>query len=119
MASVVEVRARPAFPLQVWPPDDTEESVVGTGLHQMTITNLRWGINEIARIRVTPGQPIPWQALSQTVVTGFERPSGSRYKTLPDVFVYAHPIDQRRGSVAVGIDGHRLYARWRASVARR
>lgn len=30
---------------EVWPPDDSEESVVGTDLHQMTIMNLRWGIN--------------------------------------------------------------------------
>ncbi len=31
-----------------WPPDDTEESVAGTVLHQTTIINLRWGINEAA-----------------------------------------------------------------------
>src|SRR5690242_11383696 len=105
MASETKVRARPAPLFAAWPPDDTEESVVGTDLHQMTITNLRWGINEIARLRTGPTGAIPWQALSQTVVTGFERPNGSRYKTLPDVFVYRHPIDQRRGSVAVGIDG--------------
>jgi len=39
----------PPSPIVVWPLDDTEESVVGTDLHQMTIMNLRWGINEIAR----------------------------------------------------------------------
>ena len=91
--------------VEVWPPDDTEESVVGTDLHQMTIINLRWGINEIARAVGAPGQPAPWQALSQTVVTGFARPDGSRYKTLPDVFVYPRAIDQNRGSVAIGVDG--------------
>jgi hypothetical protein len=52
--------------VDVWPPDDTEESVVGTDLHQMTIINLRWGLNEIAGALTSPGQPAPWQALSQT-----------------------------------------------------
>jgi len=105
MASEVESRPWPFPPLDAWPPDDSEESVVGTDWHQMTIMNLRWGINEIARAHTPPGEAVPWQALSQTVVTGFARPDGSRYKTLPDVFVYRHPIDQHRGSLAVGLDG--------------
>jgi hypothetical protein len=92
-------------PMGGWPPDDTEESVVGTDLHQRTIINLRWGINEIAGTVRTPGQPAPWQALSQTIILGFQRPDGTRYKTLPDVFVYHHAIDPHRGSVALVIDG--------------
>jgi Uma2 family endonuclease len=99
------MRLRMHPPEGVWPPDDTEESVVGTGWHQMTIINLRWGINEIARVRTNQGQSVPWQALSQTIVTGFERPDGSRYKTLPDVLVYPHAIDQQRGSLSVRVDG--------------
>ncbi len=105
MASETETRPWPALPMGVWPPDDTEESVVGTDLHQMTIMNLRWGINEIARLHTAPGAEVPWQALSQTIVLGFARADGSRYKTLPDVFVYRHPIDQSRGSLTVGLDG--------------
>ncbi len=105
MASETQTRPRTWPPDDVWPPDDTEESVVGTDLHQMTIMNLRWGLNEAAQLRAAPGQDRPWQALSQTMVTGFERPDGSRYKTLPDVFVYRQPIDQNRGSLAVGVDG--------------
>jgi hypothetical protein len=42
-----------------WPPDDTEESVLGTNLHQTTITNARLGINEVAAGMVEPDQPIP------------------------------------------------------------
>ena len=91
--------------VDVWPPDDTEESVVGTDLHQMTIINLRWGMNEIAGALTSPGQPAPWQALSHTVILGFQRPDGSRYKTLPDVFVYRQAISRRRGSVSINIDG--------------
>lgn len=107
MASDTRRLRRTAFPRELWPPDDTEESVVGTDLHQMTIINVRWGINEVARslARTTATGSIPWQALSQTIVTGFERRDGSRFKTLPDVFVYHQPIDQNRGSVAVGADG--------------
>jgi len=92
--------------LVVWPPDDIiEQGVVVTHLHQTNIINTRWGINEVARAQTPPGGVAPWQALGQTVVTGFARPDGSRYKTLPDVFVYPHPIDPTRGSVAVGLDG--------------
>ncbi len=96
---------RPAALADSWPPDDTEESVVGTDLHQMTIINVRLGLNEIADALADPGQPAPWQALTQTVVLGFARPDGTRYKTLPDVFVYRRAIDQRRGSVAIFTDG--------------
>src|SRR5207302_11121317 len=103
MTMASDMRSLP--PIEVWPPDDTEESVVGTDLHQMTIINLRWGINEVASGLRAPGQPAPWQALSQTIVTGFMRPDGSRYKTLPDVFVYRHHIEQSRGSVAIVVDG--------------
>ena len=52
MASGTQVRSRPFPPGETWPPDDTEESVVGTDWHQMTIMNLRWGINEVARLRL-------------------------------------------------------------------
>lgn len=78
---------------------------MGTDLHQMTIINLRWGMNEIAHSLMRPGDAVPWQALSQTVVSGFARRDGTRLKTLPDVFVYRRPIDQRRGSLAVQVDG--------------
>src|SRR5579862_6975554 len=105
MASEIESLPRRYAAVEPWPPDDTEESVVGTDLHQKTIINLRWGLNEIARTRTTAGQAAPWQALSQTIVNGFERPNGTRYRTLPDVFVYRKPIDQERGSVALVTDG--------------
>jgi Uma2 family endonuclease len=88
-----------------WPPDDTEESVLGTNLHQATITNLRVGLNEVASALTPPGQAAPWQALSQTIVRNFRRRDGSRYKTLPDVFVYRQTIDENRKSLSVETDG--------------
>lgn len=49
-----------AQPPVAWPPDDTEESVVSTDLHQLTITNLRLGVNELAALQTPPGGPVPW-----------------------------------------------------------
>jgi hypothetical protein len=105
MASETQMRPRPFPPGDAWPPDDTEESILGTDLHQTTITNLRWGINEVAHLRRTPGQPLPWQALSQIALLGCERPDGSAYRTFPDVVVYPHPIDPGRGSLTLAVDG--------------
>lgn len=68
MASVAQTRLRPFPPNSTWAPDDTEESVLGT--------DLRWGINEVARGGLHPGQPVPWQALSQTALLGYVRPDG-------------------------------------------
>lgn len=90
---------------QPWPPDDTEESVVGTDTHQMTILNLRLGTNEVAQSLARPGGPPPWHALSQTLLTGMPRRDGTRYRTLPDVFVYRTPIDPQRGSLSLRLDG--------------
>ncbi len=95
----------PPRPPLGWPPDDTEESVLGTNLHQATITNLRVGLNEVAAALAPPGQAAPWQALSQTIIRNFRRRDGSRYKTLPDVFVYRQAIDERRKSLSVETDG--------------
>jgi hypothetical protein len=105
MASETQPRLRPFPPSDAWPPDDTEESIVGTDLHQTTITNLRWGINEVARLQRLSGQPVPWKALSQITLLGCVRYDGSAYRTIPDVFVYPRPIDPNRGSVALEVDG--------------
>ncbi|MGH2391715.1 MAG: Uma2 family endonuclease, partial [Chloroflexota bacterium] len=92
-------------PYTAWPPDDTEESVAGSDRHQMTMINMRLGINELAHAAVGPGQPLPWQALNQTPLLGCRRRDGTLYRTMPDVFVYKKPIDQDRGSVSVWKDG--------------
>ena len=89
----------------VWPPDDTEESVVGTNLHQTAIVNLRWGINEAAALATPPDAPLLWQAGGQTMISGFQHPDGSPYTTLPDVYVYPHPLDDLRGSLSIALDG--------------
>ncbi|HWE61163.1 MAG TPA: Uma2 family endonuclease [Chloroflexota bacterium] len=94
-----------ATPAVIWPPDDTEESVLGTNLHQGTITNVRLGFNELASTLAQPGQPPPWHALSQTTIRGLRRPDGSRYRVLPDVFIYRQHIDERRASLSLAADG--------------
>jgi hypothetical protein len=89
----------------LWPPDDTEESVLGTNLHQTAITNLRTGINESAVAAVPEGGAVPWQAGGQTMIRGWRRWDGTAYTTLPDVFVYRKPWDDERGSLHLAIDG--------------
>ena len=105
MASKTHTRPEPFPPMEAWPPDDTEESILGTDLHQTTIINLRLGIHEVARLRQAPGQPVPWKALSQIALLGCVRPDGSAYRSYPDVFVYPHVIDPDRGSVTLEVDG--------------
>jgi hypothetical protein len=89
----------------VWPPDDTEESVLGTNLHQTAIRLLIAGINEAAAVATTEGAAVPWQAGGQTMIRGWRRWDGSAYTTLPDVFVYRQPWDDERGSLQLATDG--------------
>ena len=106
MASETGISSRPPFPvLEAWPPDDTEESIVGTSLHQTTIVNTRWGINEAAQMARVSEQPAPWEALDQIVLLGFRRADGSRYKTMPDVFVYRQRIEPMSGSLSLEEEG--------------
>jgi Uma2 family endonuclease len=87
------------------PPDDTEESVVGTNLHQWTIGALKLGLNEVASALAAPGEPWPWQAYMQTTITGWRHSDGSAYTTLPDVYVYRQVLDLRRPSLSLERDG--------------
>jgi hypothetical protein len=105
MAAETRRQAYPPSWTEAWPPDDTEESVLGTDLHQTTITNLRWGINEVAQLGLSPGQPASWRAFSQMALLDCVRPDGSLYRTYPDIFVYSRPIAATRGSLSVNLDG--------------
>ncbi len=89
----------------LWPPDDTEQSVLGTNLHQTAIRLLISGINEAAALATPEGAPPRWQAGGQTMIRDFRRPDGTSYTTLPDVFVYRKPWDDARGSLHVTTDG--------------
>jgi hypothetical protein len=104
---VIEAQSWPrALPLtKAWPPDDTEESILGIDLHQGTITNLRLGINEAAQVYKTPGQPVPWKAETQLLFLGCKHPNGTAYRTLPDLFVFPGPIDPLRGTFTLRVDG--------------
>jgi hypothetical protein len=103
------MRDRPSVALApspvVWPPDDTEESVLGTNLHQTAIRHLIAAINEAAAMAAPQGAAVPWQAGGQTMLRGFRRWDGSDYTTLPDVFVYPKPWDDERGSLHQARDG--------------
>ena len=88
----------------LWPPDDTEESIVGVDRHQLDIFSLRAGINEEAH-RLAAGGPRPWQAISQIMLLGCQRPDGSAYTVYPDVMVFPRPMDVERGSYSLRQDG--------------
>src|SRR5579883_3112922 len=88
----------------LWPPDDTEESIVGVDRHQLDIISLRTGINEEAR-RLAGTGPLPWQAITQIMLLGCRRPDGSPYTVYPDVFVFPRPMDRTRGSYSLRQDG--------------
>jgi len=69
-----------------WPPDDTEESVVGSEFHQHVIDAARDGLRMAGQ-----AGGAEWAALSQVALAGFQRPDGSAYTMLPDVFVHPRP----------------------------
>ena len=92
-------------PAVAWPPDDTEESVVGANLHQWTIGALKAGLNQVASALASPAGSWPWQAYMQTTITGWRRPEGAAYTTLPDIYIYRQGLDLRRPSLSLERDG--------------
>ncbi len=70
----------------LWPPDDTEESVVGSEYHQLVIDAIR----DCLRMAALANRA-SWHVQSQVTLSGFVRPNGSPYSTLPDVFVHPYP----------------------------
>jgi hypothetical protein len=105
MATERHPQSWPLYPLEPWPPDDTEESVLGTDLHQTTITYLRWAIHEAARVGLAPEESSPWRAFTQMAMLGCRRPDGTAYRTYPDLCVFRHSIEPTRGSLALDVDG--------------
>lgn len=81
--SVIERAGRDQAP---WPPDDSEESVVGSEFHQRVIDGARDGL-DMASI----ASAIAWWVQSQIAIGGFRRPDGTPYTMLPDVFVHPRP----------------------------
>ena len=55
----------------LWPPDDTEESIVGSEYHQHVIDAARDGLRMAARANAAS-----WRVLSQVPLAGFRRPNG-------------------------------------------
>jgi hypothetical protein len=82
----------------LWPPDDTEESVVASECHQHVIDASRDGLRMAAR-----ANGAAWHVLSQVPLAGFRRPDGSAYTMLPDVFVHPRPNPHPRLGVTLTI----------------
>src|SRR5579875_1783846 len=91
-------------PAALWPPDDTEASILGVSRHQLDIVNLHFTLNEEA-LRLAGTGPRPWEALTQILLLGCVRPDGSRYAVSPDVMVFPHAMNDTRGSYHVAHDG--------------
>src|SRR5260370_15717741 len=98
VASEEQFESWALYKVEPWPPEDAEESILGTVLHEPTITNLRLGINAAARVGLQHGEPSSWQAITQIELLGCRRPDGSSHRTYPDVFVYRRVIAPTRGS---------------------
>jgi hypothetical protein len=58
-----------------------------------------------ARAGLQREEPSPWRALTQLEYLGCRRPDGSPLRTYPDLFVFRHTIDRRRGSFSLEVDG--------------
>lgn len=105
MASIPSTQSRSHTATDVWPPDDTEESILGISLHQATIVHVRVGIVGAARLYKTEEVPVPWTVQTQLLFLGCRRPDGSEYRTYPDFFVFAKDMDPFRGSFSIAQDG--------------
>ncbi|HEY8285965.1 MAG TPA: Uma2 family endonuclease [Chloroflexota bacterium] len=105
MASIPFTQSRTQGATDVWPPDDTEESILGISLHQATIVHVRVGIVGASRLYKTDEKPVPWTVETQLIFLGCRRPDGSLYRTYPDLFIFAKPMDLYRGSFSLAEDG--------------
>ena len=100
MASETQLRPPPFSSATMWPPDDTEESILGTDLHQMTISNLRLGINELARSAVRATNRCPGRRSARSPCWAASIPMA--------------PITRpTRISLCIRIPSARTAARWR------
>jgi len=84
----------------VWLPDDTEESVVGTSLHQQAIGAL---FATLEQVRVEQGET--WGVGNQMRVEGFKRRDGTLYTPMPDILVHPRAIAPDIPTITLAVDG--------------
>jgi Uma2 family endonuclease len=73
----------PATTEWTWLPDDTEESVLGTLLHQKAISALADMLEDLR-----DDEDATWDVGRNLGITGFQRRDGTAYAPMPDVFVH-------------------------------
>lgn len=96
---------RTSIQLPTCPPDDSEESILGTGLHQLAISTLREGLLEAARVASAP-----WGVGGQISLLGMVKNDGTAYDPMPDVFVHPRPVGLSQTSLSLLDDGPPLLA---------
>ncbi len=84
----------------VWLPDDTEESVVGTSLHQQAIGAI---FATLEQVRLEQSET--WGAGNQMRVEGLTRRDGTLYTPMPDILVHPHPIAPDVPTITLAVDG--------------
>ena len=93
-----------ATPPALWPPDDTEESILGVDRHQLDILTVRFGLNEEAH-RLAGPAPLPFQAITQILLLGCVRRNRTDLRIYPDVMVFPGAMDITRGAYSLEEDG--------------
>ena len=80
----------------VWLPDDTEESVAGSGLHQQAIMTA-YGM----LLQIQADEHASWGVGNQLSVEGFRRRDGSLFTPMPDVVVVPRHIPLELATISI------------------
>ncbi len=82
-----------------WLPDDTEEDLVGSSLHQLAITTLYDSLRLVG-----PERDLPWCVGDQLTLV-IPRPNGSLYRPSPDILVHPTAGEADRTEFDTRVEG--------------
>ena len=93
---MIAKHSSPAPPAWEWLPDDTEESIVGTPLHQKAISTLA---DMLEMLRDDEGAP--WDVGRNLGLRGLTRRDGSAYAPMPDVLVHPRRLPETAAEISL------------------
>lgn len=82
-----------------WLPDDTEEDLVGSSLHQLAITTLYDSLRLVG-----PERGLPW-CVGNQLTLAIPRPNGSVYRPSPDILVHPTAGEMDRTEFDTRVEG--------------